>query len=103
MHDETYKIIPPVMSAHNLIIGQVYVDIGGKCYINNLNNKEKIVINLYKRGWTGKTAYKFVADIYNNRGIVVYKLEGRWDKECYLVDLNTGERELLWTKLPYHP
>jgi hypothetical protein len=31
-------------------------------------------------------------DIFNSKGIIIYKLEGRWDKEMNLIDVSSGER-----------
>jgi hypothetical protein len=30
------------------------------------------------------------------------KLEGGWDKEVYVVNPKTNEKQVLWTKTPYH-
>jgi hypothetical protein len=36
-HNEKYEITLPTVSAHNLIIGSPYLDIGGKTIIKNLS------------------------------------------------------------------
>ena len=39
--NETYEIILPVLSAHNLIVGNLYLDIGETMYVKNLTNPEE--------------------------------------------------------------
>jgi len=34
--DEVYKIIPPTLSVHNLIMGTPYVDVGGTATVTKL-------------------------------------------------------------------
>ena len=38
--NETYEIILPVLSAHNLIVGNLYLDIGETMSVTNLTNPE---------------------------------------------------------------
>jgi hypothetical protein len=38
-YGEKYEIQMPVISAHNLIIGTPYVDLGGKSVIRNCNRE----------------------------------------------------------------
>jgi hypothetical protein len=64
---------------------------------------EYLILTYHKRGWTGPQEYKVEGDIFDKRGDVVMRLEGRWDKEMVLIDLNSGERKTLWTKSEYHP
>lgn len=37
---EVYKIDTPILSAHNLIFGTPYLDIGEEAYITRLRNSE---------------------------------------------------------------
>ena len=51
---ERYEIISPTVSAHNLIIGQLYVDIGDRLTVRNLRTKEYALIDYTRRGWFAK-------------------------------------------------
>ena len=54
------------MSAHNLIIGTLYLDLGGKSVIKNCRNGEKAVLEYHKRGWTSSSAFKVDGDLFNS-------------------------------------
>lgn len=57
---------PPVVSAHNLIIGTIYIDVSGKCSLVNLDKKgERCDMELFLRGWSWKNAFKVVGDVKN--------------------------------------
>jgi hypothetical protein len=85
-----------------LIIGTPYVDIGGKSVIKSLNRPgEYCEIEYYKRGWTSGNSFRLEGEVFNSKGEVVYKIEGRWNESIFLVDNKTGSRTLAWEKEPY--
>ena len=51
---ERYEIVWPIISAHNLIFGNLYVDMGDRMTIRNLNNREYALIDFTRRGWFNK-------------------------------------------------
>ena len=87
-YKELYQLHMPVISAHNLIIGTPYVDIGGKSKIKNLTTGEICKLLFHKRPWVG-TGFKVNGDLYDANGKVQFKLEGRWDKDVSLIDQST--------------
>jgi hypothetical protein len=40
-------------------------------------------------------------NVYSSPGVIAYKIEGKWTESIYLIDMKTGNRELVWTKEPY--
>lgn len=91
-----------MVSAHNLIIGTPYVDIGGKSVVRCTNREgDYCELEYHKRGWTSSSAFKVDGEIYNNKKEVIYKLEGKWSDKVSLVNNKTGLKEVIWTKNPY--
>jgi Oxysterol-binding protein len=63
--NETYELIMPVLSVHNLIIGQMYVDIGESLTIVNMSRpNEKCEVRFERRGWFTTEAFKFEGEAY---------------------------------------
>lgn len=40
-------------------------------------------------------------NVYSSANTIAYKIEGKWNKSIYLIDVKTGVKELVWTKEPY--
>jgi len=38
IENEVYKIIPPTLSVHNLLVGTTYIDVGGTMTVTKLVN-----------------------------------------------------------------
>ena len=47
--EETYRMVPPTMCVHNLILGKPYIDIGGTTTITNLKTGEYAELNWQKK------------------------------------------------------
>ncbi len=39
--------------------------------------------------------------VFSAAGQVAYKIEGRWSDTVALINVKTGEKELIWKKSPY--
>jgi hypothetical protein len=105
-NNEKYEIVLPTISAHNLIIGTPYLDLGGTSVITNLNRpKEVCHLEFHKRGWSESSYFKVDGEIYAGGGAkkdpVVYRLEGKWSENVHLINEKTKEKVLMWTKSPY--
>lgn len=61
---------------------------------------EHAELHYTKKGWTG-SGFKVEGEIFNSKDQVVYRLEGRWNKEVSLINAKTGDGEVIWTKSPY--
>lgn len=75
----------PVLSAHNLILAAPYIDIGGNAFLKNLTTGEYAILEFQKRPWIG-LGYKVNGDIFDSQKNIVYKLDGRWNKEITLIN-----------------
>lgn len=105
-NNERYEIELPCISAHNLIIGTPYLDLGGTSTIKNLNKPNEIcVVEFHKRGWSESSYFRVEGEIFVNGGqkkeTPVYRLEGKWSESVTLINEKTKEKEVLWTKTPY--
>lgn len=91
------------MSAHNLIIGSPYIDLGGKSIIKNLNKPhEYCELEYHKRGWSAGSYFKIDGEIYSGpKKEVVYTFEAKWNESATLINAKTNEKEIVWTKHPY--
>mmetsp|Transcript_29606 Transcript_29606/g.28830 ORF Transcript_29606/g.28830 Transcript_29606/m.28830 type:complete len:197 (+) Transcript_29606:1364-1954(+) len=91
--DELYEMTMPLMSAHNLIIGQTYLDLHGKCSVRNLTRNETCIINFHKRSWSGANAFNLSGEIRNAAGELAFKVEGNFSDKVYVIDC-TGPEEV---------
>jgi len=54
-----------VFSVHNLIIGQIYVDVGEVMTLKNLNRPDEICkVKFTRRSWFSKEAFKFEGEAF---------------------------------------
>ncbi len=79
-------------SIHNYIIGTMYVWHQGDIICENLNTKEKAILNMEPKGWTSQEDYLTKGSIVNRKGEEIYKLEGRWDESLEAVNLRTHQK-----------
>jgi|LauGreDrversion4_2_1035121.scaffolds.fasta_scaffold245760_3 CRISPR/Cas system CMR-associated protein Cmr3 (group 5 of RAMP superfamily) len=103
---ETYEIVLPTISAHNLIIGKPYLDLGGESTIKNMQRPGEICkLEFHKRGWSESTYYKVDGEIFKNGGgkkdQAIYKIDAKWNKSATLTNCATGVSEVTWTKREY--
>jgi hypothetical protein len=83
-HSETYEIIAPVFSAHNLIIGTPYIDLGGSSSIRIIEKPTyECQLKYIKRGWISKDEFKVEGDVLQN-GIKLYKIHGHWNSKVFI-------------------
>jgi len=90
------------VSAHNLIIGNLYLDLGGKSIIRNCGKKEYCELEYHKRGWSSSNSFKVDGDVFNEKKEVVYKIEGKWSEAVSLINPKNGQQEKIYVKNPYH-
>lgn len=69
VNDEKYEIELPTISAHNLIIGTPYVDLGGPSTIKNMSRPGEVCnLNFNRRGWSESSYFKVDGEIFVNGG-----------------------------------
>jgi hypothetical protein len=57
--DVTYELIAPIVSVHNLILGNMYADIGETMTIvNQKRPEERCEVEFERRGWFSKEGFK---------------------------------------------
>jgi hypothetical protein len=101
-YKELYEVSQPIVSAHNLIIGTLYLDIGGKSIVRKCGTNEYAELEYHKRGWSSSNSFRVDGQVFNAKKDVVYKLEGKWDNSVNLTNVKTGKKEEFWKKNPYH-
>jgi len=63
-HNETYEFTAPTISAHNLVVGTLYLDMGGAGRIRILEKPEyEAKIKYFRRGWLSKDEFKLNGDV----------------------------------------
>lgn len=100
--NENYESSKPAFSGHNLIIGQMYVDIGGKVTVKNTTTGATAKVEFHRRGWSASSYFKSNATVFDPQGKERYKIEGDWSKEFFLENLETKEKTKIWQKNAYH-
>lgn len=103
--DETYELIPPTFSIHNLVIGQLYVDIGESLLVINQNRpNERCEVRFERRGWFSDDAFKCEGEAFKVEGKsknISFGIKGKWNESVTLTNLETKQSEVMWTKKPY--
>jgi hypothetical protein len=84
----------------NIIIGKMYIDHYGDMAFTNHTTKDTGVITMKQRGWGDRGAYEAEGYIKDASGRERYKIKGRWDKDLYLIDVNTKQQIKVWERNP---
>jgi hypothetical protein len=101
-HNERYEITSPSITAHNLIVGTPYFDLKGDGFIKNLDKpNEYCQLSFHERGWNKSNHFKVDGEIYAGNYELMYKIDAKWNQYAAIINVKTGEREVLWTKNPY--
>lgn len=85
-------------SVNNIIIGKIYVDNYGEMVCENHTTGDKGVLKLTQRGWGDKGAYEVNGYVKDKMGLEKFKIEGRWDQNLTLTNLETKQKKIIWTK-----
>ena len=108
--NEKYEIINPVVSAHNLVVGTLYIDIGGQSSVRPIRNHElKIIFKWSKKPWFAQEQFKVEGDIIkvsdnttDKKGTPLYKVHGFWDSKIYVTKYNKGVLDESTTELVFN-
>lgn len=115
---EKYEIINPVLSVHNLVVGTMYVDIGGTMKASLITESENdtgycCTLKFTKKGWfSSGDEYKVEGEVVRtnpgkkSKPIVLWKVQGHWNKQIKIAPVVNGEVdeskwELVFDKPPY--
>lgn len=99
--NETYEIQQPTVSAHNLIIGNLYLDLGSKSMIRNITTGDYCQLEYHKRGWSSSNSFKVDGEVFSKRKELAYKVEGKWNDSVSIINSKNGHREIIFQKNPY--
>jgi hypothetical protein len=72
----------------------LYIDLDGIVKAFNHKTGDTAEIKFDLRGWT--TSSVCSGTINDKLGNVKYRIEGTWLEKLYLVDEETGQKEILW-------
>ena len=104
---ERYEIILPPFSAHNLIFGNMYIDIGDTMTVTNLTRpSEQALVKFERRSWLGKEMCKLTGEVFiggMGKPDVFYEIAGNWNGGISLKNTKKGFTETVWVKKPYPP
>lgn len=109
----------PVLSAHNLVIGRMYVDAGDEMTIRKVSkrdgtkvpDKEEVcVLNFTRSGLFTRQEFKVEGEVtmfddqtYARKSVI--KIHGNWNSNVYMRRMEdgkpVGEPELVFKKNPY--
>ena len=100
-HNERYEMNSPFVTVNNLIIGTPYCDLTGTQTVRSLTHPtDYCSLDYQKRGWSSSSYFKVEGSVYKGKELV-YRIEARWNESATLVNVRTGEREVVWQKKPY--
>lgn len=82
---DVYKIITPTLSAHNLLVGTPYLDIGDTASVTKLVNKKEVMkfeIKFYRREWFSRAKdFCTSAKLINDKGVELgATINGKWSE-----------------------
>jgi hypothetical protein len=117
--DERYECEMPVMSAHNLVIGRMYVDVGDAMVIRKVAKPDgtKVVdkdelceLNFTRSGLFTKQEFKVEGEVtlydeetFSRKSVI--KIHGNWNNTVYMRKMvdgkPVGEPETVFKKNPY--
>ncbi|PRP89224.1 hypothetical protein PROFUN_02098 [Planoprotostelium fungivorum] len=90
-------------TAHNILLGEMWVDHYGRAEINCPQNKTTAILEFTKCGWFSKGRYEVKGWIVDSKGKTVINLEGKWVEQLEATVLSgpnfpgsTGKTHALW-------
>lgn len=99
-HDlnEKYELSAPNVSAHNLIIGTPYADLGGTAKVREVSNPDyECQVRYHRRGWMSKEEFKCEGEVFCKsspkfkKGELIYKIHGNWNSKVFVSKFLPGQ------------
>jgi hypothetical protein len=94
MNNEVFRITCPTLSAHNLVFGTPYLDIGEKAVVSRIRDengeedvyKMQFIITFTRRGWfNDNDNFKCEGELTLNNQITGLKVTGKWNESLQLI------------------
>jgi len=96
-------------TAHNVIIGGMWVDHYGTLQVTNHTTGDKCILRVTKSGWLGSGRYDVQGEVVDVNGNIKLKINGKWSEGLAAIAMNPdgtvqGEPIILWkrTAIPQH-
>ena len=99
-HNEHYIIDRPNSLAQNIIIGTMYLDTAGDSMAINTTTNEKCFLTYHGKGWTDSSYSLLDGYVLDSNGKKVIEITGKWTESIWMKDLVTGNKEMIWKRLP---
>jgi hypothetical protein len=100
-HDEYLTISKPTILAKNIIWGGFFVDFEGTVHCTSNKNGFKLFIKFFEKKNNQNSYIKGQA--IDSNGSLKYKIEGSYLNQIRLIDVTTGEVEILYEEKPLIP
>ena len=98
----------PTLSAHNIVAGTPYVDIGGNQEIKIIENPDLVCkLTYFKQSlWGGPANHYKVEGFVSENGQQKYKVHGNWNSKIFVTKIEGGKLDKLseicvFDKTPY--
>lgn len=98
--DQHYICTRPNTIANNIIIGTLYLDLGGTTTCVCPQTGVKVEINHKERGMFSRGAFIIDGNVFDANGKKVYRIHGHWNSEVKLTNLQTKEESVIWEVAP---
>jgi hypothetical protein len=96
--DEHYICTRPKTIANNIIIGTLYLDLGGTTICVCPQTGVKCEINHIEKSMFSRKSYVIEGTVYDESGKKTLTIEGQWNESVTITDLSTKEKTLVWEK-----
>lgn len=84
--NEQFSLNWPIISVHNLILGELFVWAEGLATCENLTTGHTAEMYLFPVGFFSKKEFKIEGKISDAVGNIKYKIHGNWNDSIYYVD-----------------
>jgi len=92
-------------TAHNVIVGGMWVDHYGTLEVNNHTTGDKCVLRVTKSGWLGVGRFEVNGEVVDKEGVVRLKMGGKWNEVITATKVNpdgtpAADPIALWKRAP---
>lgn len=94
--DQHFISTRPSTIANNIIIGTLYLDLGGTTTLTCPQTGVKVEITHKERGMFSRAAYVLEGTVFDEDGNKAYRISGNWNSEVRITDLSTKKETVIW-------
>jgi hypothetical protein len=96
--DEHYICTRPKTIANNIIIGTLYLDLGGTTICTCPQTGVKCEIKHIEKSMFSRKSYVIEGVVYDESGKKTLTIEGQWNESVTITDLSTKEKTIVWER-----